>query len=85
MIAMVVVVGKQAANQAYVSNPHTPPGTTGRDSDTERLSPHVPHAVYRQRRRKLGQQEEEEKQGSQSGFGWRLGRERRWSRNFQIV
>lgn len=33
-----MVVGEHAANQADVFNLHTPPGTTCRDTDTNRLS-----------------------------------------------
>lgn len=35
---MVVLLGKQAANQACVSNPHSPPRTTGSVTDTNTLS-----------------------------------------------
>lgn len=34
---VVMLVGKQTANQACVSNPHCPPGTTGRVTDTNTL------------------------------------------------
>ena len=45
VVIVVMVVSKHAANQADVSNPHTPPGTTGRDSDTNRLSVCVQQGV----------------------------------------
>lgn len=58
VVIVVVLVGKQAANQAYVSNPHTPPGTTGRATDTNGVSLSVQRVLRGGgggRRREVGQ------------------------------
>lgn len=48
VLIVMVLVGKQAANQAYVST-HTSPGTTGRATDTNRLSSFCSAGVVRRR------------------------------------
>lgn len=85
---MVVLVGKQAANQACVSNPHSPPGTAGRVTDTNRLTLSVQRVLRGGGRRwEAGREEEDEEWQKQPGFGWRWGQERaggrKWRWNWQ--
>lgn len=68
MVSIVVVlVGKQAANQACVSNPHSPPGSTGSVTDTNTHSLSLLRGCGEEKAG--GKYEEDEEEHKEAGFG----------------
>lgn len=75
MVSIVVVlVGKQAANQASVSNPHSPPGSTGSVTDTNM---HLLALLRGCGEEKAGGKDEDEEEHKEAGFGMRWGSKER--------